>query len=320
MRDAIKNIHRQFAWKPRVENAGSLNRAKKFVVCGMGGSNIPTGILKLSDPSLDVIGWNDYGLPVAKDLKDRLAIIVSYSGNTEEAIDSFKEAKRLKLKRAVVATGGRLLDLARKERVPFVQVPNTGIQPRMGTGFMVRGLMKLTGDDKGLRASEALAKVLNPSAIENAGKRLAKSLEGTVPVVYASRANQVLAWNWKIKFNETGKIPAFANVLPEMSHNEMTSYDAIPSTRALSKNFHFIFLEDPVDHERVRLRVKIIRELYRSRGLNSTSVQLEGGDIYEKIFSSLVLADWTAFHLAMHYRVEAEKVPMVEDLKRRLKA
>lgn len=319
MRDAIKNVNRQFDFKPKVENAGKLKKAKKFVVCGMGGSNIPATILRLADPSLDIIAWNDYGLPPAKDLKDRLVIIVSYSGNTEEAIDNLKEAKRLKLKRAAMATGGRLLDLARKEHIAYVQIPNTGIQPRMGTGFMLRGLMKLIGDDKGLRASGALFKTLDPGAIESAGKRLAKSLEGTVPVVYASRANQALAMNWKIKFNETAKIPAFANVLPEANHNEMTGYDVIPSTRALSKQFHFMFLEDPADNERVRLRMKATRDLYHARGLNSTTIPLEGSDIFLKIFSSLVLADWTAFHLAMHYGVEAEKVPMVEDLKKRLK-
>lgn len=319
MRDAIKNVNRQFAFKPRVENAGKLKKSKKFVVCGMGGSNIPAAILKLTDPSLDMIAWNDYGLPEAKDLKDRLIIFVSYSGNTEEVLDSFREAKRLKLKRAVLAAGGRIIDLARKERVPHVHIPNTGIQPRMGTGFMVRGLMKLMGNDKGLRASETLFKGLDPGAMEAMGKRLAKSLEGFVPVIYASRANQALAWNWKIKFNETGKIPAFANVLPEMNHNEMNGHDAIPATRALSKQFYFVFLEDPADNERIRLRMKVTRELYRVRGLNSTSVPVDGGNIFMKIFSSLVLADWTAFHLAMHYGTEAEKVPMVEDFKKRLK-
>lgn len=319
MREAIKNVNRQFDFKPRLENPGKLKKAKKFVVCGMGGSGIPAAILKLVNPELDVIIWSDYGLPAVKDLKEHLVIIVSYSGNTEEAIDSFKEAKRLKLKRAVMASGGRLLDLARKERVAYVQIQNTGIQPRMGTGFMVRALMKLMRDDKGLRESAALFKKLDPSALEGAGRRLAKSLEGKVPIIYASRANQALAWNWKIKFNETGKIPAFANVIPELNHNEMTGYDAIPSTRALSKQFHFVFLEDPSDDERARLRMKITRDLYRARGLDSAVVPLEGGDIWLKVFSSLVLADWTAFHLAMHYGVEAEKVPMVEELKKKLK-
>ena len=319
MRDAIKNINRQFAFKPKVENAGKLKKAKKFVVCGMGGSRLPATILKLWNPALDVIIWNDYGLPSVKDLKDRLVIINSYSGNTEEAIDSFKEAKRLKLKRAAMATGGRLLDLARKEHVPYVQIPNTGIQPRMGLGFVLRGFMKIIGDDKGLSESGKLAKSLDSSALEASGKRLAKTLEGYVPVIYGSKSNEAIAYIWKLKMNETGKIPAFFNVFPELNHTEMTGLDVVPSTRSLSKNLHFVFLEDPADNPRNQLRMKVTRDLYRTRGINVIEVPLQGESIFLKIFSSLVLADWTAFHLAMHYGVEAEKVPMVEDLKRRLK-
>jgi len=319
MRDAIKNVGKQFAFQPKVENKGKLKKAKKFVICGMGGSHLAADILKLLHPSLDIIVWNTYGLPPVKDLKDRLVVAASYSGNTEESIDSFKEAKRLKLKRAAMAIGGRLLDLARKERVAFIQIPNTGIQPRMGTGFMVRGLVKLIGEEKSLKETAQLAKILDPSLLEAAGKRLAKTLEEAVPIVYASHANEAVAWNWKIKLNETGKIPAFANVIPEMNHNEMNGYDVIPSTRALSKQFHFIFLEDAADHERIRLRMKVTRDLLQARGFQATAVAMEGTSPAHKVFSALVLGDWTAFHLAMHYGTEAEKVLMVEDFKKRLK-
>lgn len=319
MRDAIKNVNRQFAFKPKVENARKLKKAKKFVVCGLGGSRLPATILKLYNPGLDVIIWNDYGLPPVKDLKDRLVIINSYSGNTEEAIDSLKEAKRLKLKRAVVGTGGRLLEIARRDHIPYVQIPNTGIQPRMGLGFVLRGFMKVIGDDKGLSGSAKLAKSLDPSALEASGKRLAKALEGFVPVIYASKSNEAVAYIWKLKMNETGKIPAFWNIFPELNHTEMTGLDVVPSTRSLSKNLHFIFLEDPSDHPRNQLRMKVTRDLYRARGLNVTEMPLQGDNFFQKIFSSFVIADWTAFHLAMHYGVEAEKVPMVEDFKKRLK-
>jgi hypothetical protein len=99
----------------------------------------------------------------------------------------------------------------------------------------------------------------------------------------------------------------------------MTGYDVIPATRALSKQLHFIFLEDAADGEHIRLRMKVTRDLYKARGLNSTVVPVEGASAFLKIFSSLVLADWTAFNLALHYGVEADKVPMVEDFKKKLK-
>ena len=318
MRDAIKNLNRQFAFQPKIEHKGTLRKYKKFLVCGMGGSRIPAEILKLLDPELDVVVWNDYGTPSLPDLKDRLAIFMSYSGGTEEIIYGFREAKRRKLRRAVIAVGGRLLELAKKERVPYVAIPNTGIQPRMGTAFMMRALMKLMGDEKGLRESGTLAKTLDAASFEAMGKRLALGLAGCVPVVYASRANTALAWNWKIKMNETGKVPAFANVFPEMNHNEMTGFDPVPSTRPLVKPFHIVLLEDAADHPRIQLRMKVVRDLLRARGLRVTTVPVMGANKFLKVFSSLAYADWTAFHLAMHYGAEADKVPMVEDLKKRL--
>lgn len=319
MRDAIKNLNQQFDFKPKIENASKLKKHKKFVICGMGGSGLPGAILKFWDPATDIIIWNDYGLPPVKDIKERLVIVNSYSGNTEEALDSFKQAKKKGLRRAVLSTGGILLELAKKDKAPYIQIPGTGIQPRMGLGFVVRGFLKMIGDEKGLRESAKLAKSLDPSTFEAAGKRLAATLEGSVPVMYSSRANEAIAYNWKIKLNETGKIPAFMNLFPELNHNEMTGFDVIPATRALSKQMHFVFLEDPADDERIRLRMKTTRDLYRARGLKVSEVPVTGDSIFMKLFSSLVLADWTAFHLAMHYGVEAEKVPMVEDLKQRLK-
>jgi glucose/mannose-6-phosphate isomerase len=318
MRDAILNLNRQFAFKPKIENASKLKKRKKFLICGVGGSGLPGPLLKMWNPELDVVVWEDYGLPPIKDLKERLVIVNSYSGNTEEAIDSYRQAKRKKLPHVVISSGGRLLEFARRDKVPFVQIPSTGIQPRSALGFVLRGFMKVVGDEKGLRESAKLVKKLNPSSLEAAGKKLATELQGSIPVVYTSRANSAIAYNWKIKFNETSKIPAFMNVLPEVNHNEMNGFDVIPSTRLLSKQIRFVFLDDPADNRRTRLRMKITADLYRKRGFKVSEKFIDGDGVFAKMFHSLALADWTAFHLAMHYGTEAEKVPMVEDFKRRL--
>jgi hypothetical protein len=45
-------------------------------------------------------------------------------------------------------------------------------------------------------------------------------------------------------------------------------------------------------------------------------IDLEGETIWHKIFSTLLLADWTAVALAAEYNAEAEQVPMVEEFKK----
>src|SRR3989338_7534914 len=121
---------------------------------------------------------------------------------------------------------------------------------------------------------------------------------------------------WKIKFNETGKIPAFYNVFPELNHNEMTGFDIKDATRALSEKFHFIFLKDPEDLDKNQRRMSITEKLYQYRGLKVSTVGLSGNNRQERVFSALILSDWTAFYTARSYGLEAEQVPMVEEFKK----
>jgi len=145
---------------------------------------------------------------------------------------------------------------------------------------------------------------------------LAKKFEGYVPIIYSSRRNLAVTYNWKIKFNETGKIPAFYNIVPELNHNEMTGFDVINSTRSLSKKFKFLFLSDSDDNERIVTRMEVLQKLYEDRKLPVEVVKMNGGSRLEKIFSSLILADWTAFYTSELYGTEATEVPMVEEFKK----
>ena len=49
------------------------------------------------------------------------------------------------------------------------------------------------------------------------------------------------------------------------------------------------------------------------------ALPLTGKNVFEKIFSSLLLADWTAVAIADGYGLESEQVPMVEEFKALMK-
>jgi glucose/mannose-6-phosphate isomerase len=134
-------------------------------------------------------------------------------------------------------------------------------------------------------------------------------------VIYASNRNYSIAYNWKIKFNETGKIPAFCNVFPELNHNEMTGFDIRDK---LSENFHFIFLHDSADYERIQKRMYVTAEQLKERGFSVEHIDVQGISPLSKIFSSLVFADWASLYVAKQYGREPEDVPMIEELKKRL--
>ncbi|MEK7122603.1 MAG: bifunctional phosphoglucose/phosphomannose isomerase, partial [Patescibacteria group bacterium] len=310
-------LAKQFSWQPIVERPRK-RKFKKIVVAGMGGSHLAADILQSVHSELPLRVHRDYGLPhiPVSERSSTLLIASSYSGNTEETLDAFEEARKTGIATAAIAIGGKIEKMARQNRVPYVQMPDTGIQPRSALGFSIKGLcalMELEGVNSEL---SMLARTLKPASLEDRGKKLARTLKGSIPLIYASTRNEAVAYNWKIKFNETGKIPAFYNVLPELNHNEMTGFDHTQKNAALSKRFHVLFLTDEEDHPRTQKRMAILRKLYQARGLANTIVSLRGANRWMKIFSSLILADWAAVHVAALYGAESEQVPMVEEFKK----
>ncbi|MDP3770881.1 MAG: SIS domain-containing protein, partial [bacterium] len=200
--------------------------------------------------------------------------------------------------------------------VPFIRLPDTGIQPRSALGFHLIALMVLVGDDAGMAELRALRSSLDATSCADRGAALAEKLRGKIPVVYASERNRGIAYNWKIKFNETGKIPAFMNVFPELNHNEMTGFDGVAASAPLSERLHMVFLRDANDHPRILRRMEVCQRLYEQRGLPVEVIDLEGDGFWSRACTSLLTADFSALRIAEANGAEPEQVPMVEELKR----
>lgn len=314
MENAIKDFAKQFRFKPEIKNADRYAPTNWFVVCGMGGSHLAGDILASVEPKVGLLIHRDYGLPTLT--YGGTIIVSSYSGNTEETLDAYAEARRRELPLIAIAVGGTLIEQAQTDGVPYIQLPDTGIQPRSALGFSFMAMLKACGLNELLTEAAAL-NGLKPLSYKTAGKDLAKKLKGKVPVIYSSARNYAVGYNWKIKLNETGKLPAFSNVFPELNHNEMTGFDAAsPATKRLAKSFSFIFLTDSEDHPRTQKRMATLEQLLTKRELPVTTVALEGSSRLEKIFCSLLTADWLAVTLAKKYHVEAEQVPMIEEFKK----
>lgn len=318
MYEAIKNFHTQFSYEPEIVNGEHLPKKSSFAVVGMGGSAHAAELLKICKPNLDFSVRRDYGLPKLPmaELRNKLIILSSYSGNTEEVIDAFMEAKDNDLDMAVIAVGGELLRLAVENETPYIQLPNTGIQPRSALGFSIKAFLKIVGEEDELKNISTLAATLNPSDYEEAGKNLAKKMKGYVPVIYSSNTNTSVAYNWKIKLNETGKIPAFYNIFPELNHNDMNGFDVQDSTKELSEKFYFLILKDSDDNPKILKRMEVLQKLYKDRNLKIETLEIKGQSVWEKIFSSLLVADFVSYFTALEYGLEADQVPMVEEFKK----
>ena len=197
-------------------------------------------------------------------------------------------------------------------------MPDTGIQPRSALGYATKAIAKLINNGELMDKFRQLKEKIDVKKNQEEGKKLAVNLIGKIPVIYSSLKNESVSYNWKIKFNETGKIPAFYNVFPELNHNEMIGFDWNEKSKDLSAKFHFIFLKDSGDHPRIARRMDVCEKLFESKGFPVTAITMFGEEILDKIFNSLVLADWTAYYIALQNGADPEQVPMVEEFKKML--
>ncbi|GIW65541.1 MAG: bifunctional phosphoglucose/phosphomannose isomerase [Candidatus Parcubacteria bacterium] len=316
--EAIKNFNQQFEYKPKIENEDKLKiKFSKFVIGGMGGSNLASDLLKIRDPYLDILIYRNYGLPKIneRELKEKLLIANSYSGDTEETIDFLLKAIEKKLNLAIISIDGKLIEIAKDNNLPYIQIPDIGLQPRYALGFNLKAIVKLIGRDDLLKELDELKDLLKPEEYKEKGKELAEKIKGYVPIIYSSIENVGIAYNWKIKFNETGKIPAFYNIFPELNHNEMAGF----GVKELVEKFCFIILKDKNDQLRIQKRMEIFEKIFTQLGFKIEIINFDGISVFHKIFNTLILADWTSYYLALYYSQNPEKVPLIEEFKNLIK-
>lgn len=318
MFESIKKVKEQLGWDPVIqpgkptEAYGIRHMAYgKIIICGMGGSNIASGFLEMLRPDLEVVAHRSYGLP-ANAKKDDLVIISSYSGNTEEALDSFEKALIGEFGVVVITTGGKLLELAKEKNIPYIQMPQNKIEPRMALGYSLLAILKAIGDEENIKKVQEFGENFNPEELEEEGRVLAEKLNGKTPIIYSSWNNKAIAYAWKVKFNETAKIQTFFNVFPELNHNEMIGF-----LSQNAPNYSFIFLKDVSDHQRIQKRMDITQKMLNEKSFNTDVLNLEK-DVFEKIFNSLAVADWASYHLAQNSGFDPEDSSIIEEFKNKM--
>ncbi|HYM65331.1 MAG TPA: bifunctional phosphoglucose/phosphomannose isomerase [Candidatus Sulfotelmatobacter sp.] len=295
-----------------------------LLVSGMGGSALPANLLKAYCENLGInlpIQINrSYSIPQNSLNKNTLNFVASYSGNTEETLSSLENLKENNLSFIGFSSGGKLEEKCKEYGMPHIKlpVPYPNYQPRMGTGYFF-GSMYQVLINQGLvkdntlelvSLSEKLKEKMNE--YEQKGKDLSQKIKGYTPIIYSSSKFKSVAMIWKIKINENAKTPAFWNYFPELNHNEMVGF-----TNPQSK-FIVLMLKDLNDNPKNQKRYEATANLLKEKGINSEIFDLEGENLFLKMFLSISLSDWTSYYLALEYGQDPTPVDMVEELKKNL--
>jgi glucose/mannose-6-phosphate isomerase len=311
-------------WRAQSAGIARQDSPGGLVVCGMGGSAIGGDLAaaalgdRATRPITTVRGYalESWTGP------DSLVLCASYSGNTEETLACFEAAGAAGAGRVALTTGGQLAEAARAEGVPVIGIP-AGLQPRAAVVFMTVGVLEcaaLCGAAPGLHSEidtaaellTSLAAEWGPDAPDDCeAKQLARSLQGTIPVIHGAGPTTAVARRWKTQLNENADAAAFASQLPEANHNEICGWDRGRAAAPLAG----VFLEDPDHHPRVRRRIELAAAEVERAGAPALRVAARGDTRLERVLSLVLLGDLTSVYLAVLEGIDPTPVEPIERFK-----
>jgi glucose/mannose-6-phosphate isomerase len=296
-----------------------------LAVCGMGGSAIGADLVLSSLPAVSVpsVVVRGYALPGWVD-SETLVVVVSYSGETEEALACAAQARSRGCAPVCVASGGRLAAFAEAEGLPLVRVASGG-QPRAAIGYLsmpllatleAAGLCHEHAADVAAAAArlEADNAILGPDCpdADNPAKTLARKLEKRLVVAYGAGPTVPVARRWKGQVNENAKAPAFFNELPELDHNELMGWTSLPH---VTSSAAALFLTDGSGDERLARRTALTAREYEALGVTVELVTARGPSPLARLFSLVQLGDYVSCYLALLYGVDPTPVDAIQALK-----
>ncbi len=325
-----EQIERASAVAAEVTGLPSGKGITSAVVMGMGGSGIGGDVaaaVAAPDATVPVVVSKHYECPAWVG-PDTLVMASSFSGDTEETIAAATVAAQRGARMVVMCSGGELARLAEEWKAPVVPFDASIPMPRAGIGavsvspLIVMARMGLLPDvsaqvDAAVAQLRKRAEELhgddNPAAV------LARRIGRTMALVYGGGVlGEAAAWRWKGQFNENPKMPAWPNRLPELTHNEIAGWAV--NGDVTRQVFTLLLLRHDFEHPQVSRRFEIVAEVCDEIVADVIEVTAEGQGPLAQFLDLTFVGDLTTLHVAVDLGVDPGPIPLLDDIKERLRS
>lgn len=322
------------AFPEQIRQAVEIGRGATFrldrqpnlaLLTGLGGSAAGGDFVRaLFDAHGDIPFFvnRDYHLPAFVG-PESLVFAVSYSGNTEETLSAYADAKKAGAQIVVVTSGGRLADLGEEDGFTVVRIPG-GQPPRTALGYNLMpvivacealGLLPMNDFDALVALLVGCAAdwgIESPSE-GNEAKHLASALHGRLSVLYGLGSWQGLVANrWKGQINENAKNMTFAATYPELCHNEILGW--VLADRQGVESWVGTVLEGGSESAKMKARERVTADLVRNVCAFHRA-RARGTTLLERMLSLAYLGDFVSLYLAALNDVDPENIDSINTLK-----
>lgn len=296
----------------------------KIVLCGMGGSAISGNIVAdyyLEISKIPIITMMNASLP--KWVDDRtLTIVSSYSGNTLETLETYRQSLEIGCKRIVITAGGLLKELANKNNDTLILLPEN-LHPRHSIGYMIgyilgilRSVNSLEPPNDILESIESLKKYReeledreNGIAIE-----LARYYIDNIPVICSYNKIQSIIFRWKTQFNENSKYVAFCTTVSDFVYSDLKGW-----VNGRRPNYSLTVIVDDDNRIDDYFHTSKLITYLNDHNVKYKLVSLDGKTNAENMLRALMLGDYISMYMAQIQNIDPAGVPPISSLKKKLK-
>jgi glucose/mannose-6-phosphate isomerase len=321
MFDLIEGFPRQLLHAIELTRSFQLKKHRhqihNIIISGLGGSGIGGhAVIELAAKELQVpvVVNNSYHLPHFAS-QHTLIVLSSYSGNTEEIIHVGKEVKAKHLEAICITSGGKLKELADSFGWQSLLIP-PGMPPRAGFGYSVLFQLFIF-QQQGLISSEFVSKAQitadlltrEQQEIKNLAQQVAANVKHKFIALFADQWFHSLVVRAKQQLNENSKSLCWANVFPEMNHNELVAW------RGNKENLSILFFRSTWENQRNQHRIAFSKEIIKGTGADVIELFAKGNSHFEQYFYHTHLTDWISFYLAEQQQFDPMEIDVLNQLK-----
>lgn len=317
----------------KIEVPASYKNINKIIMTGMGGSGLGARIiegiygLELKTPFTHL---HDYDLPSWVDGKT-LVICSAFSGETEEPVQTTKQAYEKNCKLMTIGSGGTIIELAKKYNAPYYQIVptyNPSKQPRMAIGYSVVGQLMMVAKTGVIKFAKdeinhlvkAMANVVDECKIsvettKNPAKQIALKMYQKNVIFVASRHLVGAAHTTKNQLNENSKNFSTIFEIPELNHHLMEGLKYPDSNK---KDIIFYFAESDLYPERIRKRYLITEDVVKQNKVDYVVYKPKSKDPLVQVFEYVQFGGYVSYYLAMLNNLDPAPIPWVDYFKIKL--
>ncbi len=323
----------QHAFKQANQVKVAPQPVKQLIISGMGGSILAAQVieslygLQLSVPLTKI---SDYHLPVWAN-QDSLVICSSYSGTTEETVQTLKEALAKNCQIIVICGGGELETLALSNHLPLYKINpvyNPCRQPRMAIGYSLIGQLVLVAKAGLLKFDQpdiqliqtAMAQVVKANHRDmpvenNPAKKLAQEFHSRQVIMVAAEHLAGAFHVVKNQMNENAKQLSHRHDLPELNHHLLEGLRFPESNR---KDVAFWVINSKLYSPRLQTRVRLTIDVIRKNKIKAFEFTPSADTKLAQVFELIQFGSFVNYYMAMLNHLNPALIPWVNYFKKHL--